>query len=123
MVKLIAGLSGTGKTKEMLNEINEAVAREPGSLVCIGFFIITNTNTTPFARSPERIPRIFLNNEIIVLVHHEIDERRLRNLDTPPDLYHFQPSFFYESVERVLAAAHGFRRVADRHNVRHVFEI
>ena len=35
MVKLIAGLSGTGKTKRMLNEINEAVEKESGSLVCI----------------------------------------------------------------------------------------
>ena len=35
MVKLIAGLSGTGKTKSMLNEINEAVEHESGSLVCI----------------------------------------------------------------------------------------
>ena len=35
MVKLIAGLSGTGKTQRMVNEINEAVEREGGSLVCI----------------------------------------------------------------------------------------
>ena len=35
MVKLIAGLSGTGKTKQMLDEINEAVKNEQGSLVCI----------------------------------------------------------------------------------------
>ncbi len=35
MVKLIAGLSGTGKTKRMLDEINEAVEKEEGSLVCI----------------------------------------------------------------------------------------
>jgi hypothetical protein len=35
MVKLIAGLSGTGKTKRMLDEINEAVKNEHGSLVCI----------------------------------------------------------------------------------------
>jgi hypothetical protein len=35
MVKLIAGLSGTGKTQKMLNEINEAVKKEQGSLVCI----------------------------------------------------------------------------------------
>lgn len=35
MVKLIAGLSGTGKTQRMLNEINEAVEKESGSLVCI----------------------------------------------------------------------------------------
>ena len=35
MVKLIAGLSGTGKTKKMLDEINEAVEKESGSLVCI----------------------------------------------------------------------------------------
>jgi len=35
MVKLIAGLSGTGKTKRMLDEINEAVEKESGSLVCI----------------------------------------------------------------------------------------
>lgn len=35
MVKLIAGLSGTGKTKKMLDQINEAVKNEQGSLVCI----------------------------------------------------------------------------------------
>lgn len=35
MVKLIAGLSGTGKTQKMLAEINEAVEKEQGSLVCI----------------------------------------------------------------------------------------
>ena len=35
MVKLIAGLSGTGKTQQMVNEINEAVEQESGSLVCI----------------------------------------------------------------------------------------
>ena len=35
MVKLIAGLSGTGKTQQMVSEINEAVEKESGSLVCI----------------------------------------------------------------------------------------
>lgn len=35
MVKLIAGLSGTGKTQKMLAEINETVEKEQGSLVCI----------------------------------------------------------------------------------------
>lgn len=35
MVKVIAGLSGTGKTKQMLQNINEAVERESGSLICI----------------------------------------------------------------------------------------
>ena len=35
MVKLFAGLSGSGKTKEMLQAINEAVEQESGSLVCI----------------------------------------------------------------------------------------
>ena len=35
MVKLIAGLSGTGKTQKMLAEINEAVEKDQGSLVCI----------------------------------------------------------------------------------------
>ena len=35
MVKLIAGLSGTGKTQQMLAEINETVEKEQGSLVCI----------------------------------------------------------------------------------------
>ena len=35
MVKLIAGLSGTGKPKRMINEMNEAVEKENGSLVCI----------------------------------------------------------------------------------------
>ena len=35
MIKVIAGLSGTGKTKVMLDQINEAVKNEQGSLVCI----------------------------------------------------------------------------------------
>lgn len=35
MVKLIAGLSGTGKTRQMLGDINQAVEQESGSLVCI----------------------------------------------------------------------------------------
>ena len=35
MVKLLAGLSGTGKTKRMLDEMNEAAEKEHGSLVCI----------------------------------------------------------------------------------------
>ena len=35
MVKLYAGLSGSGKTRQMLHDINEAVEKESGSLVCI----------------------------------------------------------------------------------------
>lgn len=35
MVKLIAGRSGTGKTQQMVSQINEAVEKEHGSLVCI----------------------------------------------------------------------------------------
>ena len=35
MVKLLAGLSGTGKTRRMIEMINEAVQTESGSLVCI----------------------------------------------------------------------------------------
>lgn len=35
MVKLFAGLSGSGKTKEMLSAINKALEQESGSLVCI----------------------------------------------------------------------------------------
>ena len=35
MVKLYIGLSGSGKTKEMLGDIAEAVAHEQGSVVCI----------------------------------------------------------------------------------------
>ena len=35
MVKLIAGLSGTGKTQKMLEENNTTVEKEQGSLVCI----------------------------------------------------------------------------------------
>ncbi len=35
MVKLIAGPSGTGKTQQMVAEINETVEKEQGSLVCI----------------------------------------------------------------------------------------
>ena len=35
MVKLIAGHSGTGKTKRMLDVINQDVKMESGSMVCI----------------------------------------------------------------------------------------
>ncbi len=35
MVKLYLGLSGTGKTKEMIKAINEAAEKESGSVVCI----------------------------------------------------------------------------------------
>lgn len=35
MVKLYIGLSGSGKTKEMLHDIAEAVEHESGSVVCI----------------------------------------------------------------------------------------
>ena len=35
MVKLYAGLSGSGKTRQMLSDIDEAVKHETGSLVCI----------------------------------------------------------------------------------------
>lgn len=35
MVKVIMGLSGSGKTKQLISSINEAIANESGSLVCI----------------------------------------------------------------------------------------
>ncbi len=35
MVKLIVGLKGAGKTKQLVHDINEAVKNETGSLVCI----------------------------------------------------------------------------------------
>ena len=35
MVKVIMGLSGSGKTKQLINSINEAIATESGSMVCI----------------------------------------------------------------------------------------
>ena len=35
MVKLIVGLKGAGKTKQLIQDINEAVKNEIGSLVCI----------------------------------------------------------------------------------------
>ncbi|MDD7771330.1 MAG: hypothetical protein PT958_00975 [Firmicutes bacterium] len=35
MVKLFMGLSGSGKTKEMIRTINEAAQQERGSVVCI----------------------------------------------------------------------------------------
>lgn len=35
MVKLFLGLSGSGKTKEMIRAINEAAENENGSVVCI----------------------------------------------------------------------------------------
>ena len=35
MVKLIMGLKGAGKTKQLVQDINEAVKNETGSMVCI----------------------------------------------------------------------------------------
>ena len=35
MVKLIMGLKGLGKTKELITQINNAVKKETGSMVCI----------------------------------------------------------------------------------------
>lgn len=35
MVKLILGMKGTGKTKQLVSAINEAVKTEAGSMVCI----------------------------------------------------------------------------------------
>lgn len=35
MVKLILGLKGSGKTKQLVSDINEAVKSEEGSMVCI----------------------------------------------------------------------------------------
>ncbi len=35
MVKLIMGLKGAGKTKQLIHDINQAVKNEIGSLVCI----------------------------------------------------------------------------------------
>lgn len=37
MVKLIMGLQGAGKTKQLVQDINEAIQNESGSLVCIEF--------------------------------------------------------------------------------------
>lgn len=35
MVKIFLGLSGSGKTKEMIRTINEAAEQEAGSVVCV----------------------------------------------------------------------------------------
>ncbi len=35
MVKVIMGLSGSGKTKQLIASINKAIATESGSMVCI----------------------------------------------------------------------------------------
>ena len=35
MVKLIMGLKGAGKTAQLVQDINEAVKSETGSMVCI----------------------------------------------------------------------------------------
>ena len=34
MVKVIMGLKGSGKTKQLVKDINEAVQSETGSVVC-----------------------------------------------------------------------------------------
>ena len=35
MVKLIVGVKGTGKTKTLINMVNEAIDRSSGSVVCV----------------------------------------------------------------------------------------
>ena len=35
MVKVILGLKGSGKTKQLIDSINSAIKNEPGSVVCI----------------------------------------------------------------------------------------
>lgn len=35
MIKVIMGLKGSGKTKQLINDINTAVKNETGSMVCI----------------------------------------------------------------------------------------
>lgn len=35
MVKVMMGLSGSGKTKELIQSINDAISTESGSMVCI----------------------------------------------------------------------------------------
>ena len=37
MIKVIMGLKGSGKTKQLINAIQEAVATEPGDIVCIEY--------------------------------------------------------------------------------------
>ena len=37
MVKVIMGLKGSGKTKQLVKDINEAVQSETGSVVCVEF--------------------------------------------------------------------------------------
>ena len=37
MIKVIMGLKGSGKTKQMINAINDAVATEAGDIVCIEY--------------------------------------------------------------------------------------
>ncbi len=37
MVKLIMGLKGAGKTKQLVHDINDAIQNESGSLVCIEY--------------------------------------------------------------------------------------
>lgn len=35
MIKIVMGLKGTGKTKTLIDEVNAAVEREPGNVICI----------------------------------------------------------------------------------------
>ena len=37
MIKVIMGLKGSGKTKQLINAIQDAVATEPGDIVCIEY--------------------------------------------------------------------------------------
>ena len=37
MIKVIMGMKGTGKTKRLINAIQDAVATEPGDIVCIEY--------------------------------------------------------------------------------------
>ena len=43
MIKVIMGLKGSGKTKQLINAIQDAVATEAGDIVCIAWLIPKST--------------------------------------------------------------------------------
>ncbi len=50
MIKLIVGLKGTGKTKTLIADVNQASAESKGSVVCIEFGRKLNYEIKPQAR-------------------------------------------------------------------------
>ena len=90
MVKVIMGLSGTGKTKHLIESINNAIANEAGSMVCIEkgnkltlgpvTKMLITTSSKDIAKdnsTPDKIAGINCGNTI---------SKKVRNSDAPRSL-------------------------------------